>query len=44
VLAGADHPQRHDLGPAIFQRVGHGDGVLVNIETNEEHLARLAHG
>jgi hypothetical protein len=44
VLPRADHPQRHHLDPAILCRVGDGDGVLVNIETHEEHLARLAHG
>jgi hypothetical protein len=44
VLPGANHPQRDHLGAAIFQRVGDSNGVLVHVETNEQLLARLAHG
>src|SRR2546421_7882123 len=43
-LSRADHPQRHHLRTAVLCRVGHGNGVLVNIETDEERLARLTHG
>jgi hypothetical protein len=43
-LPRADHTQRHHLRTAVLRRVGHSNGVLVNIETDEERLARLAHG
>src|SRR2546422_10074337 len=43
-LPGADRPQRLDVGAAILRRGGDGGGGLVDVETDEEQLARLTHG
>ena len=40
----ADRPQRNHLGAAVLGCVGDGDGVLVDIETDVQGLARLVHG
>jgi hypothetical protein len=43
-LPRADRAQRHHLGAAVLRRVRHGDGLLVDIETDVQALARLFHG
>jgi hypothetical protein len=42
VLARADRAERYHLGAALLRRVG--DGLLVDIETDGQGLARLFHG
>jgi hypothetical protein len=43
-LPGADRAQRHDVSPALLRALGEGNGVLVDIETNEQGPGRLSHG
>ncbi len=43
-LAGADVAEGDDLRAALFRGVGHGDGLLVHIETDIKGGARLFHG
>ena len=43
-LPRTDRAQRHHLRAPVVRRVGHGDGLLVDIETNIDRLARLGHG
>jgi hypothetical protein len=41
VLSCADRSERHHLGAALLRRVGDGNGLLVNIETDVQGLAWL---
>jgi hypothetical protein len=43
-LAGPDCAERDDLGTSLLRSVGHGDGILVNVETDKELWCRLRHG
>jgi hypothetical protein len=43
-LARTDRAERYDVSATLVERVGHGNGLFVNIETDIEGLARLAHG
>ena len=43
-LSGPDRAQGHNLGAAVLGRVGDGDGLLVDVETNVESFARLVPG
>jgi hypothetical protein len=43
-LSAADRAQGHDLGAAILRRVGDGDGLLVDIETNATFVVPGADG
>ena len=43
-LARTDGAERYDVSATLVERVSHRNGLFVNIETDIEGLARLAHG
>lgn len=43
-LPGTEVAEGDDLGTASFLSIGDGDGILVNIETDEKICGRMRHG
>jgi len=43
-LPGAEIAEGNDLGSVRFRCIGDGDGIFVNIETDEKFCGRILHG